>query len=209
MAISSSPPRPRRRGWLPLRSGTPRVICASRCRAPNASDCTCRPCVTETPRIACRSTFAAPAPESRRAIAPGPSRHWLRPPPSPPISNVRAMWCPCRRKPTVCWVGGDPPRRPSTWPAWRNGGRPPRSARSSRPIIPSRWRTTPSRSNSPSNTDWPWSRSGSWWRIAGGSSPRWSGLRQRRCPPGPAPRSGGCPATRRRGLPCAVRGHRW
>lgn len=25
-------------------------------------------------------------------------------------------------------------------------------------------------------------------RIAGGSSPRWSGLRQRRCPPGPAPR---------------------
>ncbi|AMC64150.1 riboflavin biosynthesis protein RibA [Mycobacterium tuberculosis variant africanum] len=131
----------------------------------------CRPCVTETPRIACRSTFAAPAPESRRAIAPGPSRHWLRPPPSPPIPTSGHV-VPVQAQADGVLGRRDPPRRPSTWPAWRNGGRPPRSARSSRPIIPSRWRTTPSRSNSPSNTDWPWSRSGSWWRIAGGSSPR-------------------------------------
>ncbi len=141
-----------------------------------------RPCVTETPRIARRDARGhRMAPESRRAIAPGPSRTGF----ATVAADFQRPAMARRRKPTK--LGRRGPAEAAVDLARLAERRP--AAALCETVSPDNPSSAPrrSRSNSPSNTDGPRSRSGSWYRrIEPG------GLRQRRCPPGRRSRVIGC-----------------
>ena len=119
-AILSSRPRPRPLSCSPSLSAIPpgyvRVaLPGSECERLNLPPM----CHRDTPRSASRSTFAGRAQESRRPIAPAPSRHW-----HPSGSRASDFRRPGHVVPLQADADGvlgpaaGRPRRRSTWPVW-------------------------------------------------------------------------------------------